>query len=158
MLFYYFCTPDRLIGLICKRMSKADTVNKYIDAFLEGKDAEAALRFREKDINRQYQSIMTWRYNRRKKEKAVEEAAEPAPVEMLRNLRKTLERNRDLSGEQLEELTSEVTSLLDFITALRHNLRLREIEQLERRREEIGERLKTLRREVEAAAEPTLFD
>lgn len=139
-------------------MSKADTVNKYIDSFLEGKTPEAAERFRQKDISRQYQSIMTWRYNLRKREKEASESAEPAPAEAIRALRKAIERKRDISSAELEELASETAALADFIASLRQSMRLREIEQLERRRDEIGERLKTLRREVEGSPEPSLFD
>ncbi len=144
-------------------MAKIDTVNKYIDEYLAGRSPEAAERFRAKDVSRQYQSIMTWRYNRRKRAAAASCAAPAAvetpksPAEMLRAVRRDMERRRDLTEEMLDELTAELDGFAEFVRQTRHRMRVAEIEMLETRREEIAERLKTLRRQVDEVQAPTLF-
>lgn len=144
-------------------MAKIDTVNKYIDEYLAGKSPEAAERFRAKDVSRQYQSIMTWRYNQRKRAAAATAAAPAAvetpksPAEMLRSVRRDMERRRDLTEEMLDELTAELDGFAEFVRQTRHRMRVAEIEMLETRREEIAERLKTLRRQVDEVQAPTLF-
>ncbi len=157
-----FFVNSRAEPIYIRDMAKIDTVNKYIGEYLAGKSPEAAERFRAKDVSRQYQSIMTWRYNRRKR--AAASAAVPAaeeepksPAEMLRAVRRDMERRRDLTEEMLDELTAELDGFAEFVRQTRHRMRLAEIETLETRREEIAERLKTLRRQVDEVQAPTLF-
>ncbi len=157
-----FFVNSRAEPIYIRDMAKIDTVNKYIGEYLSGKSPEAAERFRAKDVSRQYQSIMTWRYNQRKR--AAASAAVPAaeetpksPAEMLRAVRRDMERRRDLTEEMLDELTAELDGFAEFVRQTRHRMRLAEIETLETRREEIAERLKTLRRQVDEVQSPTLF-
>lgn len=146
-------------------MAKQDTINKYIDEYLAGRTPAAIEKFRSKDIDRQYQSIMTWRYNQRKKGETSQQAAsEPAvktdttAVESLRALRRTLERRKDITEGELDEITGELTSLADFVKAERHRLRLAEIQKLESSSREIAERLRVLRDQVRDNDAPSLFD
>ena len=161
--FCGFFVNSRAEPIYIRDMAKIDTVNKYIDEYLAGRSPEAAERFRAKEVNRQYQSIMTWRYNRRKRAAAASAAAPAAveepksPAEMLRAVRRDMERRRDLTEEMLDELTAELDGFAEVVRQTRHRMRLAEIETLETRREEIAERLKTLRRQVDEVQAPTLF-
>lgn len=161
--FCGFFVNSRAEPIYIPDMAKIDTVNKYIDEYLAGRSPEAAERFRAKDVSRQYQSIMTWRYNQRKRAAAASCAAPAAeetpksPAEMLRAVRRDMERRRDLTEEMLDELTAELDGFAEFVRQTRHRMRVAEIEMLETRREEIAERLKTLRRQVDEVQAPTLF-
>lgn len=156
--FCGFFVNSRAEHIYIRDMAKIDTVNKYIDEYLAGKSPEAAERFRAKDVSRQYQSIMTWRYNQRKRAAAPAGREEPkSPAEMLRGVRSCMERRTDLTEEMLDELTAELDGFAEFVRQTRRRMRVAEIEMLETRREEIAERLKTLRRQVDEVQAPTLF-
>ncbi len=140
-------------------MAKIDTINKYMEQYLAGKSEKAIQRFREKDIDKQYQSIMTWRYNMRKRGVDVGDDREGKDiVDDLRGVRRRIDRCRVLDEELLDEVERELQSLIDYVQQTRRRLRVSEIERLESRRNEIEERLQTLRRQVEVPETPSLFD
>lgn len=139
-------------------MAKIDTINKYINEYLNGKSEEAVARFRQKDEARQYQSIMTWRYNLRKKNKAKPQPeSNPTPQTLLRNVRSAIEKS-DLTISNIDEITLELNSLLGYVADYRRKLTLQEIDRLEQQKTEIAERLTALRSEMGHDDQPTLFD
>lgn len=131
-------------------MAKIDTINKYADAYLAGKSDKAIERFREKSVDKQYQSIMTWRYNMRKRggePSMAQEAREM--VEDLRGVRRRIDRCKELDERILDEVERELNALAEHIRQTRHRLRVAEIEQLESRQAEIDNRLRHLREQVD---------
>mgnify|MGYP006342328151 CR=1 FL=1 len=46
-------------------MGKAETVAKYIDEFLKGRSPEMVAKFKSRDVEKQYFSIMQWKRKQR---------------------------------------------------------------------------------------------
>lgn len=140
-------------------MAKIDTINKYMEQYLAGKSEKAIQRFHEKDVDKQYQSIMTWRYNMRKRGVDIGDEREGKDiVEELRGVRRRIDRCRSLDEQLLDDVERELQSLIEYVQQTRRRLRVSEIERLENCRNEIEERLQALRRQVEVQETPSLFD
>lgn len=130
-------------------MAKIDTINKYAEAYLAGKSEQAVERFHAKDVDKQYQSIMTWRYNMRRRggESGIGNEGREI-VDELRGVRRRIDRYKNLNESILDEVERELRSLLSFVEQTRHDLRIAEIHELESKQAEIDNRLQTLRKQV----------
>lgn len=129
-------------------MARSEIINRYIDRFLADKTPEAAANFRARDEKRQYQSIMTWRYNMRKQGIDVEtEANTGIFVETLRGLIRRLDRMQSMGIDQLDAIGREMETLSQHLEEFKRRQRVREIEDLEAQSLQIAEKLDMLRRE-----------
>lgn len=131
-------------------MAKIDTINKYADAYLAGKSEKAIERFHAKSVDKQYQSIMTWRYNMRKRggEPGLAQEAREM-IEDLRSVRRRIDRCKQLDERIIDEVERELQTLSDYLSATRRRLREEEIARLEDRQVEIQIRLEALREGLE---------
>lgn len=69
-------------------MKKTETIALYRDAFLEGKDEETRRKFDEKDINKQYSSIIAWRRRRNISSDDDEQPSAALALELLKKAKK----------------------------------------------------------------------
>lgn len=99
-------------------MSRQDTVNKYIDAFLKGRGPEACERFRSKDLNKQYSSIMQWRRKVRILESTPKSTREIIDVlkrtaQLISNAPEMTEQDASAINQELDRLRDTLQSTLD---------------------------------------------
>ena len=140
-------------------MAKSDTIRMYREEFLAGKSPEAVAKFEAKDEKHQYQSIMTWRYNRRRKKKRhTDEIPAGTPEAILSELRRRILEDKDITEEMLDSAASEIALLSRAIEDRRRRMCMAEIERLEASRVEINERLRVLHGQVRDSGEPSIFD
>lgn len=141
-------------------MSKQETINKYREEFLKGRSEAFIAKFNEKDEPRQYQSIMTWRYNRRKGRKddsaARNAAAEETPLQLMDRLKHAIMKLQDTA--ELDEVGEQVQNLQALVADKRRRMMLQEIDNLENSRQEISRRLEMLRQQLDREEQPSLFD
>lgn len=99
-------------------MSRQDTVNKYIDAFLKGRGPEACEKFRAKDLSKQYSSIMQWRRKMRiiestpKSTRDIIEALKRT-AQMISNAPEMTEQDAATINNELQALHSTLDQTLD---------------------------------------------
>lgn len=142
-------------------MSKQETINKYREEFLKGRSEAFIAKFNEKDEPRQYQSIMTWRYNRRKGQKGSDAARSAAtaaetPLQLVERLKHAIMKLQDTA--ELDEVGEQVKNLQALVADKRRRMMLQEIDNLENSRQEISRRLEMLRQQLDREEEPSLFD
>lgn len=132
-------------------MGKADTVARYIDDYLKGKSEDAQERFRSKDINKQYCSIMQWRSKLRRSQQPPAPGAEL--LADLRSLKNKLSKAPQLSAQECRMLYAEIDALRQALAIYEEEQKQRRINELEAQREAIAVELQRLR-----GNEPGLFD
>lgn len=120
--------------------NKQETVDRYRDEFLRGRTQQAIEAFNNKPVEKQYSSIMTWRYNRRKAEKRSTDPSLP-----IRELSRKVLSGSGFGHDELSAIEEALTELSLAIEERRTQLRLREIEDLEKDRIAIEQRLRDLR-------------
>ncbi len=133
-------------------MGKAETVAKYADEFLKGKSEEAKARFREKELGKQYASIMQWRSKQRKSSGSREVCAADIAA-LIKQAKSELQRLSSLDERESRTLYAEIDALRLALGDYEEEQRQRRIRDLETRREEINRELQRLR-----GTEPGLFD
>lgn len=131
-------------------MGKTETVAKYITEYLKDKSPEFADKFRAKDVEKQYASIMGWRRKLRQ-EAATPESAE-AIVDYLKQAKVLIGNATAISEEELKRITDQVELLRQYLEEYKESQRQRRIAELEQQQEEINRQLRRLRGD-----EPTLF-
>lgn len=131
-------------------MGKSETVAKYIADYLKDKSPEFADKFRAKDIEKQYASIMGWRRKLRQ-EAATPESAE-AIVDYLKQAKVLIGNATAISEEELKRIIEQVELLRQYLEEYKESQRQRRIAELEQQQEEINRQLRRLRGD-----EPTLF-
>lgn len=137
-------------------MGKIESIRKYAPMYLKGKPEAFIAAFNEKDIDKQYSAVMTWK-SRQKKHSAKEEAATSAEsvlahIEQTRAIINTLPAR--LSAEEIARIIRGVENLKGFMEEYKELARREEIARLESQKEEISRRLQELRN----GSEPSLFD
>lgn len=132
-------------------MGKADTVARYIEEYLKGKPEEAQQRFRSKDINKQYSSIMQWRSKLRRSQQPLTPGAEL--LADLRSIKGKLPKAQHLSSQECRLIYAEIDALRQTLAIYEEEQKQRRIHELEAQREAIAVELQRLR-----GNEPGLFD
>ncbi len=132
-------------------MGKAETVEKYIDQYLQDKKPEAAEKFRQKDINKQYATIMGWRRKLRQLEVTPKSADEI--LSRLKQLQELIYNLSEISTEDSKRIELQITALRSVFEECMERQKLRTIQELERQQQEIARRLQELKGE-----EPNLFN
>ena len=126
-------------------MSKLDTVNKYKEEFLEGKSAEKVARFLEKDVDKQYASIMQWRLKQRRAQNTPKSTKDI--VEGLRKMNAMIQNAPELTNQDVQAIADELTTLNDTLNNYAVRQRERMIQELEAQRRQLDARLAALRPE-----------
>ena len=132
-------------------MGKAETVAKYIEEYLKGKNPESAEKFRMKDVEKQYAAIMGWRRKLRQEASTPESA--DVIVDYLKQARVLIGNAPEISAEDMKRIVEQLDMLRDYLTEYKEEQRKRQISELERKQEEIAQQLRKLRGD-----EKTLFD
>lgn len=143
-------------------MKKSETIAFYKEAFLDGKPEEVRRRFEEKDMEKQYSSIIAWKRRQRKAAVAAESAEdEPhltSPNDILRTLRQIKEQIPALEALP-HEIADQMLGVLGEITNDIHNFdRIKksqllsklesEQEEINRQRDSLQQKIDSLRQEL----------
>ncbi len=126
------------------RLSKEETVNKFIGSFLAGKTAEYAAKFRERPLDSQYISIMNWR----RKNNGVETPATRGAVKVVNHLRRArneMDRASGLTPAHIASVERELQSFQEYVADYRQNINNRRIAELELKRSELDRQIEALR-------------
>lgn len=124
-------------------MGKQDTVAKYIDAFLKGKSPAMVEKFRSKDVDRQYASIMQWRRKMRILQNTPQSVRDI--TDLLRKASENLVNAPLFSAADIEEITNEINRFKGALEECIESQRLRKIRELETQQEAIRRELEELR-------------
>lgn len=134
-------------------MAKIDSVNKYRDEFLAGKTPAQIEKFNNKDVDRQYASIMTWRHKQRLNDAKSTSAADI--IEHLRLTRTKISSLPLMTCDDADRIEAELESLSGFLTEWRTRRKEEEIRELENQQLEIARKLKALKGDTPET--PSLF-
>ena len=133
-------------------MKKEDTIQLYIEEYLSDKSDEQKTEFRNRDIARQYSTIMAWK--RRRSLKVLEQQSDASSIlAALRQVRMSIEASKDMSETDMNKIKEAVTQISESIASCELRRDLREIEELQRRQDEINRRLETLRGKTAAVSD-----
>ncbi len=142
-------------------MKKTETIALYKESFLAGKPEEVRRRFEEKDMEKQYSSIIAWR--RRQRKSTPEEHEEtPQPELTPTSIISTLERIKAAipefdnipheDREAMLRLTGEITSDIQNFDRIKKSQLLSRLEteqeEMNRQRESLQQRIDSLRQEL----------
>lgn len=131
-------------------MGKAETVAKYIEEFLREKKPEFAEKFRNKDVNKQYASIMGWR----RKLKHIEETPKSNDdiLAQIQQAKSLIMNASEISAQEAKLIGEQIAELQNALAYSLEQQRIRTIQDLERKQQEIARQLQILKGE-----EPDLF-
>lgn len=142
-------------------MKKSETIAFYKEAFLAGKPEDVRRKFEEKDMEKQYSSIIAWRRRQRKAAPSEEdkgEAALPTPADILSSLRKIKEEVPALENlpheirEQMLGVLGEITSDVHNFDRIKKSQLLSKLEneqeEINRQRDSLQQRIDSLRQEL----------
>lgn len=104
-------------------MTRQETVEKYKDAFLEGRTDEQRAQFQAKDVNKQYASIKQWMRKCNLKEPANDSGKLSAILKMVRTVHKTIEKTPTLSDKDLERIHNELNQVTELLNAYNDRVR-----------------------------------
>ncbi len=104
-------------------MTRQETVEKYKDAFLEGRTDEQRAQFQAKDINKQYASIKQWMRKGNVKEPEKDSIKLPAILKMVRSIQKTIEQTPTLSDKDLERIHNEINLVSEVLNTYNDRVR-----------------------------------
>lgn len=126
-------------------MKREETIAKYLETYLEGKSDEQRAAFLSKDINKQYSAIMAWK--RRGALKKVTEGGITATEVMkhIKGLQGLIPMVSSLTRQQIDSMLAEVEKVKDLLNGFEAERARREIEDLERRKRELDEKIARLR-------------
>ncbi|MDE6009223.1 MAG: hypothetical protein K2G90_08460 [Muribaculaceae bacterium] len=144
-------------------MKKTETIALYKEAFLAGKPEDVRRKFEEKDVEKQYSSIIAWRRRQRKSsvDAPEEEKMEKQPLiptsilESLREIKNTIPTFDELPHEMREQLLSvlgEITSDIHNFDRIKKSQLLSKLEseqeEINRQRDTLQQRIDSLRQEL----------
>lgn len=143
-------------------MKKTETIAFYKEAFLAGKPEDVRRKFEEKDMEKQYSSIIAWRRRQRKAAPQEEEKEEkpslPTPAEILSTLRRIKEEVPALESlpheerEQMLAVLGEITSDVHNFDRIKKSQLLSKLEteqeEINRQRDSLQQRIDSLRQEL----------
>lgn len=139
-------------------MKKTDTIALYKEAFLAGKDEETRRRFEEKDVEKQYGSIIAWRRRQKKSqtESVDNEVMTPAAIlDCLKKIKKNIPDLPSLGQGDAEKILSLIGEIADDIRnfdRIKKSQLLSRLEseqqEIDRQRNSLQERINNLRNEL----------
>lgn len=131
-------------------MKKTETIALYRDAFLEGKDEETRRKFDEKDINKQYSSIIAWRRRRNISSDDDEQPSAALALELLKKAKKVINDLDSLSPRDSEKLWDAANEVADDVNNFDRIKKSRLIKELESEKEKLQRQGENLERKIEA--------
>ncbi|MBD5358410.1 MAG: hypothetical protein HDR88_15730 [Bacteroides sp.] len=131
-------------------MKKIERIALYREAFLKGKSEEECRKFDEKDIDKQYGSIMAWK---RRSDAATthkkEEASVNAIISLLKRVKLDIPSLKTLSEEDRGRITDAINAAMEEVVNFDRNKKAILLKKLESEREEINKQGETLNRQIE---------
>lgn len=124
-------------------MTKRETIDKYMDAFLKGRSQATAEKFRAKAEHLQYASIMQWRRRLRKLENTPKSTKEI--METLRRATSLIENAPEISDTDMQTIDHEIGNLRQALATCYERTRTRRISELEAQQRRINEQLELLK-------------
>ncbi len=132
-------------------MSKEETIARYIDEFLKGRSPKMVEKFRAKDVDKQYFSIMQWKRKQRL------ESIPPQDIDIIINNIKATKSSilnaKELTNEEVKKINILLEDIQKCLNEYISQQRVRKIQELEQKQSEIARQLQELRGE-----EPNLFN
>lgn len=131
-------------------MKKTERIALYRDAFLKGKSEEECRKFDEKDIDKQYGSIMAWK---RRSEAAAthrkDETSVNSILALLKRVKIDIPSLNILSDDDRSRLTSAINAAMDEVNNFDRNKKAILLQQLESERDAIHLKSENLNRQIE---------
>lgn len=124
-------------------MTRKETIDKYISAFLKGRSQEAIEKFKAKAEHLQYASIMQWRRRVSKLENTPKSTKEI--LETLSKADALIVNAPEISDEDMEAISAGIQSLHSTLQSYFERQRQRRINELEAQQRSISEKLAQLR-------------
>lgn len=147
MIIVYHITKHYLKSSpILTNMKKSDTLNLYIDEFLEGKSEVAKEEFLSRSIDRQYASVMAWK--QRKNAAKMKQISFQNVLNTLKETRKSIPFLENLSSADINKLHKEIKNIENAINDYEKMRAEQEILQLESEQRRITEKLNQLRKKI----------
>lgn len=125
-------------------MKREDTINKYLERYLEGKSEEQREAFLSKDVNRQYSAIMAWK-RRGELKKNGEGVSVAELLKHIKGIHGLISLVPSMSPQQATMLTDELDKVKSAIENFEADRARREIDELEQRKRELDEKIAHLR-------------
>lgn len=126
-------------------MKRTETIAHYKEAFLEGKSDEIRANFENKDINKQYASIVAWK--RRQAGKSDNGVTVSSIVELLRNAKKAISQLSDLSDKDTEKIASLCNEVAEEAANFDMIKKSRKLRQLKEQQDSIARAIAELEEE-----------
>lgn len=123
-------------------MGKLEAVKKYEKEYLAGRSEAQIEKFRAKDVERQYSSIMSWRHQQRVK--AQKASGKISIAENLRDIRKQFESSRAIDANMLGNIQKEIDLFVQALKNRQDDLKNYELRQLMEQKSLIEERMRQL--------------
>lgn len=125
-------------------MKREDTIKMYIAQFLEGKSDSQREAFLSKDINKQYASIMAWKYRNNNKE-AQKGIGYAELSRHIRSLGKLIPTATGLTGRQIANLKKSLADTIEMLDNFSQIQRAQELKELEQQRQALEAKIDELR-------------
>ncbi|MDE6294723.1 MAG: hypothetical protein K2M03_01525 [Muribaculaceae bacterium] len=125
-------------------MKREETINKYLDKYLDGKSEEQREAFLAKDVNKQYSAIMAWK-RRGELKKSGEGVSVSEVLKHIKGIHSLLSLVPSMSPLQVNMLTEELDRVKTAVENFEADRARREIDELEQRKRELDEKIAQLR-------------
>lgn len=125
------------------RPTKEQTVEKYMEQFLEGHTKTFITRFNSKTTDQKYEAIMAWR---RKNSKATVTAGGVRKVvNIIRKARTEMDNTQSLTEANIAAVEREIAAFSQYVAEFRENINSRRLAELELKRSELDRQIEELR-------------
>lgn len=124
-------------------MTRKETIDKYVDAFLKGRSQSAIDKFKAKAEELQYASIMQWRRRMKKIENTPKSTRDV--LDMLHKVESLISNMQEITKSDLASVNDALNKVHDTLSESYNRSRQRCISELEAQQQEIAARLEQLR-------------
>ncbi|MCM1004762.1 MAG: hypothetical protein NC402_00510 [Prevotella sp.] len=124
-------------------MTRKETIDKYIDAFLKGRSQAVIEKFKEKEEALQYASIMQWRRRMKKIENTPKSIRDV--LELLRKANSMIDNTQEMSTPDMQAVNEELDKIRNSVAQCYDRTRANRIKELEAQQQQIAEQLANLR-------------
>ena len=124
-------------------MTRKETIDKYIDAFLKGRSQTAIDKFKEKAEALQYASIMQWRRRMKKVENTPKSTRDV--LDILHKADALIANAPSITNQDVQDIKQALDKLQNTLTDSFNRARERRISELEAQQNLIAEQLEQLR-------------
>ncbi|MCM1318949.1 MAG: hypothetical protein NC217_01035 [Muribaculaceae bacterium] len=124
-------------------MTRRETIDKYVDAFLKGRSQSAIDKFMDKAEALQYASIMQWRRRMKKAENTPKSTREV--LDILHKADALIANAQELNTQDVQDINSALDKLHNTLNDSFNRSRERRISELEAQQNQIAAQLEQLR-------------